>query len=376
MRILVVHPRLTIMGGGERVAIHSITEALREGHEVYLATEKFDVDAFEDFFGVTGLFENVRILTYRPFRPILHRAVLYQRLMYNQVHLQKIVSHNPRFDLLLNTSEVANQPATKSTSVQYCYFPEYFSHMDSAGSHSLWNLYYLPARAFYHSRVNKIDRLLAVSNFTRDIVKKIWGRESTTLYPPCPIGLYNSFNVPKEDLVVTVGRIAPEKRLEYFLEIARESPSAKFVVIGSVASERSSYFNRLKANAPNNLSFMISPLRKVGEILARAKVYLHCARNEHFGITIVEAMAAGCVPIVHDSGGPREIVTDEVGYKWSSKNQASEYISLLTKDDKLRRRLSTAATFRAQQFGPEKFESGIGRMLRSLGETKRTYSSS
>ena len=174
MKILVVHPRLSIMGGGERVAIHSITEALREGHEVYLATEQFNVNGFEDFFGVTGLFENVRIFTYRPFRPILHRAVLYQRLMYNQVHLQRIVSRYPRFDLILNTAEVANQPTTKSMSVQYCYFPEYFSHMDSAGSQSLWNLYYWPAKAFYRSRVNKIDRLLAVSDFTRDIVKKTW----------------------------------------------------------------------------------------------------------------------------------------------------------------------------------------------------------
>jgi alpha-1,2-mannosyltransferase len=30
--------------------------------------------------------------------------------------------------------------------------------------------------------------------------------------------------------------------------------------------------------------------------------------GEHFGISVGEAMAAGCVPVVHDSGGPREIV--------------------------------------------------------------------
>src|SRR2546426_9225680 len=113
MRIVIVHPRMSLMGGGERVAIHSIREALREGHEVYLATEEFDVDGFEDFFGVQGLFRNVRLLTYAPFRPIIRKAVLYQRLIYHQLRLQKIVSKRRTFDLILNTAEVANQPSTR-----------------------------------------------------------------------------------------------------------------------------------------------------------------------------------------------------------------------------------------------------------------------
>src|SRR5205807_147334 len=134
MRILIVHPRLSVKGGGERVAIHSIKEALREGHEVYLACEEFDGHEFEDFFGV----------------------------------------------------------------------------------HGLWETYYLPARVFYRSRVSRIEQLLAVSNFTRSFVRKRWNCESTTLYPPCPIDLYQDLKGPKEDLVITIGRIAPEKRMEVF----------------------------------------------------------------------------------------------------------------------------------------------------------------
>src|SRR5260370_41894830 len=92
MRIVVVHPRMSVMGGGERVAIHSIKEALREGHEVHLPTEDFDVYGFEDFFGVQGLFATVRLLTYPPFRPLIPAAVLYQSLAYHQLKLRKIVS--------------------------------------------------------------------------------------------------------------------------------------------------------------------------------------------------------------------------------------------------------------------------------------------
>lgn len=366
MKIIVTHPRMSVMGGGERVAIHSIKEALREGHEVYLATEKFDVDSFEDFFGIQGFFKNVHFLTYPPFQPLIRRAVLYQRLVYHQSRLRKIVSKKRAFDLILNTAEVANQPSTRSPSIEYCYFPDYFSHLESDGLSELWEIYYWPVKAFYHNRVSHIDRLLAVSNFTRQFVREKWGRDSTTLYPPCPIDLYDNLQIPKQDLVVTVGRISPEKRMEIFLEIARRLPEVEFAIVGSITKEGRSYYESLRAAAPINVSFIVSPLRKVKEVLGRAKIYLHCAQNEHFGITIVEAMAAGCVPLVHDSGGPREIVSDDVGYKWNSMDWAIKKLSSLIKDDDLRTRLSKAAISRAHQFGPEEFESGMSKVLRSF----------
>lgn len=364
MRIVFVHPRMSVMGGGERVAIHSIKEALRQGHEVYLATESFDVDSFEDFFGVQGLFRNIRLLTYPPFRPIVRKAVLYQRLVYHQSRLRRIVSRDRGFSLILNTAEVANQPSARLPSIEYCYFPEYFSHLDSNEHSKLWETYYWPAKVFYHARVSHIDRLLAVSDFTREFVRHKWGRESTTLYPPCPIDLYSNLQVSKRDLVVTIGRIAPEKRLGLFLEIARRAPHIEFAIIGSVASERTSYYDGLRVAAPTNVSFVVAPLRKVSQLLGSAKVYLHCALNEHFGITIVEAMAAGCVPVVHDSGGPKEIVAEDVGYRWNSIDEAASQVSTAIQDDALRREMSKAAALRAEQFGPEPFESGMGKVIR------------
>jgi len=363
MRIVVVHPRMSVMGGGERVAIHSIMEALREGHEVYLATEEFDIDSFEDFFGVQGLFKNVRLLTYPPFRPVIRKAVLYQRLVYHQSRLRKIVSKERAFDLIMNTAEVANQPSARLPSIEYCYFPDYFSHLESEGSSELWKLYYWPAKTFFHNRVSHINRLLAVSDFTREFVRARWGRESTTLYPPCPIELYDSLRIPKQDLVVTVGRMAPEKRLGLFLELARRIPTVDFAIIGSMTPERRSYYESLRTAAPSNVSFIVSPLRKVKNILGQAKVYVHCAQNEHFGITIVEAMAAGCVPVVNDTGGPREIVSEEAGYRWSNIDEAVGHISNLIGDENLRRRLSAGASSRAGLFGPEAFESGLGKVL-------------
>lgn len=364
MKIVIIHPRMSVMGGGERVAIHSMKEALRQGHETYLVTEEFDVDGFEDFFGVEGLFANIRLITYRPFHPVIPKAVLYQRLVYQQSKLQRIVSKRRSFDLIINTADLANQPSTRLHSIEYCYFPDYFSHLESNGHSRLWEMYYLPAKVFNHDRVSRVDSLLAVSDFTRQFVREKWGRESTTLYPPCPIDLYRNLDVPKRNLVVTVGRMAPEKRIGLFLEIAQRLPDFEFAVIGSVAPEQASYYDKLTAAAPANVSFVVAPLRKVRELLGSAKVYLHCARNEHFGITIVEAMSTGCVPVVHDSGGPREIVSGDVGYRWNSTEDATKQVLTIMTDDTLRTERSRAAALRSEQFGPEPFESGMGKVIR------------
>ena len=163
-------------------------------------------------------------------------------------------------------------------------------------------------------------------------------------------------------MIITVGRIRPEKRMELFLDIARRMPRVNFAIIGSVTPEKS-YYETLRKAAPINVSFVLVPLRKAKDTLGKAKVYVHTALNEHFGITIVEAMASGCVPVVHNSGGPREIVSDGVGYRWNTISEAVQQISNLIENDGLRRELSKAAGARAERFGPEVFESGIGGVL-------------
>jgi alpha-1,2-mannosyltransferase len=363
MRILVIHPRMSVFGGGERVALHSIIAALKGGHEVYLASEDFNVSAFEDFFACPGVFKDVHMLTYPSFQPIAERMVLYQRILYHEWRLKRTLPRAGNVDLILSTQDAAYMPSAKVPTVQYCYFPEWFVHLESNPSSVFWKMYYLPGTMFYRSRVGRIDLMLSTSNFTQGFVKKKWGRDSTTLYPPCPVNLYQDLDGPRENLVVTVGRVVPEKRMNMFLDIARQLPKVKFAIIGSVAQDRKSYLQHLRDTASPNVSFVMSPLRRVKDLLARAKVYVHCAMNEHFGITIVEAMAAGCVPVVHNSGGPREIVTENVGYKWNEVSEAVSLISNLIENDGRRNQQSRAAEVRANQFAPEVFESRLATVL-------------
>ena len=365
MKVLLVHPRLGVKGGGERVAIHSILAATKAGHEVSLVSERFDEAGFEDFYGCPGLFDKVNRCYYPLFKPLLGpRFLLYQRLAYHWVRIRSVVSRSS-FDIVLSTQDIGYLPSTRTPVVQYCYFPEYFSHLQSLMS-PVWRLYYGPASAYYRNRASRVRTLLSVSNFTRGIVERKWGRDSTTVYPPCPVDAYSDLSrvQPRENLVVTVGRFVPEKRFHTFVDLARMVPGTRFVAIGSLADGTSAYYELLRRSAPENVSFVLSPLRKAKELLGRAMAYVHCAENEHFGITIVEAMAAGCVPIVHDSGGPREIVSSDVGFRWRDLAVAARQITILAENDQLRGELSAASSSRAWEFRPEVFESEIARVLR------------
>src|SRR6267143_3466197 len=247
MKVLLVHPRLSVKGGGERVAIHSILAATKAGHEVSLVSERFDEASFEDFYGCPGLFDKVNRSYYPPFRPVLGRRVLlYQRLAYHWYQIRGIVSRDS-FDIVLSTQDIGYMPSTRAPVVQYCYFPEYFSHLQSSSS-PIWRLYYRPASAYYRKRAGHVRVLLSVSDFTRGLVERKWGRDSTTVYPPCPVEAYSDLSgiQLRENLVVTVGRVVPEKRFHLFVELARMVPRTRFVAIGSLSEESSGYYKLLR----------------------------------------------------------------------------------------------------------------------------------
>src|SRR5690606_18511751 len=80
------------------------------------------------------------------------------------------------------------------------------------------------------------------------------------------------------------------------------------------------------------------------KLLATSGIYIHACgygidqtRNpelaEHYGISVVEAMAAGCVPFVIPKGGPGEIVDDaKNGFYWKEVPELVEKIQNFTRD--------------------------------------------
>jgi glycosyltransferase involved in cell wall biosynthesis len=117
---------------------------------------------------------------------------------------------------------------------------------------------------------------------------------------------------PPEPLALTVGNVdrpnLERKGLRAFAEAAAALPQVEFVVAGRFVDDAG---ERLPAQAPPNLR--LAGWVEEDELLdlyRRAAVYVQASRHEGFGVSVAEAMLAGCVPVVTRGGALPEVVGD------------------------------------------------------------------
>lgn len=94
----------------------------------------------------------------------------------------------------------------------------------------------------------------------------------------------------------------------------------------------------------------------------------HPEKHEHFGMTTVEAMSAGCIPVVVGKGGPAEIVADGVnGFTWTTVDEllhkTRKVIELCERADGEIARLRDNARRRAADFGTDRFRERVKTLL-------------
>ena len=111
--------------------------------------------------------------------------------------------------------------------------------------------------------------------------------------------------------------------------------------------------------------------------LGRTHVYLLPSMRETVGLTGLEAMLAGCVPIVADNGGPRVTVTDECGYKISVTNaarMAEEIANVVEQIDRDRQILVRKGPLASQRVlaahSEENYLKSVGTVYRALVEKR------
>ncbi|MFA5995932.1 MAG: FkbM family methyltransferase [Patescibacteria group bacterium] len=174
-----------------------------------------------------------------------------------------------------------------------------------------------PVLAWIDKRlVNLADVIFTNSVYTQKYIQQIYQRSSIVVYPG--VTLLNHKLLPmvqREKMIMTVGRLTKFKRIDVLINAFNtlQHQDYKLYIIG----DGEEHNNIIKLVEQYNLSDSIKVLTNVNDATlqqyyAAAKLFVSCAKQEPFGMTLIEAMAHGLPVIADNSGGPKEIVQNNV----------------------------------------------------------------
>ena len=261
------------------------------------------------------------------------------------------------FDLFINGTYLSKAINRAPIGYYYVHFPgevptrgdQIRSRLGVVGVKALSLAPRLPQRltevqAAFDRRVARVEfvptytRYLANSQFTASWVERLWGRPTDVLYPPVRASVRPGDKAP---LILVLGRFFDpsfghsKKQHELLatfraLHKAGRIPGWRMAIVGGCDAANREYALEVKRSARGlPVEVHVNAAGSVVErLLGEASIYWHGAglgedaehhpeRFEHFGISVVEAMAAGAVPLVFGAAGPAEIVHDGIdGRQW------------------------------------------------------------
>jgi glycosyltransferase involved in cell wall biosynthesis len=362
------------LGGGEQVD-GSIAQVLARDHDVtLLGPHTPDVDATMRRLGVD-------------LSACGHRRV---------VDDAEASEASADFDVFVNGTYLSKAINRAPIGYYYVHFPgevptrsdQLRSRLGVAGVKALSLAPRLPHRltevqAAFDRRVTRVEfvptytRYLSNSQFTASWVEQLWGRPSDVLYPPVRPSVQPGAKAP---LILVLGRFfdpsfghskKQHELLEKFRRLHRSGrlPGWRMAIVGGCDGANRDYALAVK-RAARGLPVEVhvnAPGSVVEQLLGEASLYWHGSglgedpvrhpeRFEHFGISVVEAMAAGAVPLVFAAAGPAEIVDDRRnGLHWTTLDELADLTVELVGDDDRRNELAGAAVERAADFSAPAF---------------------
>ena len=322
------------------------------------------------------------------------------------------ISEKGNYDFTVNTHgdtlPYYHRSFSKNNAVTYCHFPSARYHIDSenleylrdirvTGFRQIDEMDYSEKnvpRIFDLETEQKIKRyfkflrdryenlmkntlVLTNSGYTRNAISNAFNIDAKILYPPVDVETFQEIALKsnqRDGMVLVISRIAPDKQIENAIEVARimrgRGIGKIMTIAGNLHYYDHQYYQQMKNMiADYDLSDYVSLQTNISfsrliQLMQLAKVYFHPRIDEHFGISIVEAMASGLVPVVSNIGGHTEFVPPK--YHFHTLGHAADLIALAFEATNSERRAISSST---NKFSNENYVNSFHRILSELLNT-------
>ncbi len=343
MKIGIFDPYLDDLGGGEKY-MASIASCLSDEHEVSIFW-----DNAQDVYAIS-----------KRFSIDLSKVAIKKNIFSKNTGLFKRLLESKKYDAFIVLSD-------GSIPLVAC---KLFLHIQQP-------FVSLPGGPKLKLKLKRVKKIIVNSDFTKSYIDKALGVNSVVLYPHIEI---KAKKTKKKNIILTVGKFRYKntplddfKKQKVMIDAFKELVNNglkdwEFIIVTGFSSEHKNEFEKLKDEVGEYpVKFFVDKTNdKLWDIYSEAKIYWHAAGfdedlishpefAEHFGISTVEAMGAGAVPVVIRAGGQKEIVTDKSGFLWDNLEELKDKTVKLIKDDKLLERISAEAVLRADYFTGERF---------------------
>lgn len=305
MKIAIVHDWLVVYAGAERVLeqmlicfpesdLFSLVDFLPENQRQFIRDKPVK----------TSFLQNLPFARtkYRQYLPLMPLAV--EQFDLSSYDLVISSSHAVAKGVLTGPDQLhlcmCYSPIRYAWDLQHQYIKESNMQFGLKG----WIAKYLlhKIRIWDFRTAHGVNEFIAISKFINRRIKKVYGRDSTVIYPPVDTAAF-ALTMSKEDFYLTASRMVPYKKIDLIVEAFSKMPSKKLVVIGEGPD-----FEKIRSKCPPNVSLLgFQKFDVLRDHMQKAKAFVFAA-EEDFGIAPLEAQSCGTPVIAYGKGGALETI--------------------------------------------------------------------